>query len=60
MLESMTMNLPTLRNQALNGMVLVLFALFLIMLPRYTDTAKTWYVLLLLIGLCYQFLAVSV
>ena len=54
MLESMTMNLPTLRNQALNGMVLVLFALFLIMLPRYTDTAKTWYVLLLLIGLCYQ------
>ncbi|MDH3760540.1 MAG: O-antigen ligase family protein [Gammaproteobacteria bacterium] len=31
----------------------LLFVLFVVMLPRYTDTAKTWYVLLILTGFFY-------
>jgi O-antigen ligase len=36
------------RNQLLNFSITALFALFVIMLPRYTDTAKIWFVLLIL------------
>jgi O-antigen ligase len=46
------------RNKLLNVTVTTLFALFVIMLPRYTDTAKTWFVLLILgalIGLAFNF-----
>jgi O-antigen ligase len=31
----------------------MLFVLFAVMLPRYTETAKTWYVLLILLALVY-------
>ncbi len=50
--------LTTSRNQLLNVTVTTLFALFVIMLPRYTDTAKTWFALLILgalIGLAFNF-----
>ena len=46
------------RNLLWNVTVTTLFALFVIMLPRYTDTAKTWFVLLILgalIGLAFNF-----
>jgi len=32
----------------------ILFMLYAVMLPRYTDTAKTWFVLLILLGLAYM------
>ncbi len=32
----------------------ILFMLYAVMLPRYTDTAKIWFVLLLLLGLAYM------
>lgn len=32
----------------------LLFMLYAVMLPRYTDTAKTWFVLLILLGLAYM------
>ncbi|MCP4469932.1 MAG: O-antigen ligase family protein [Gammaproteobacteria bacterium] len=36
------------REQIPGALVTTLFALFVVMLPRYTDTAKTWFVLLIL------------
>ncbi len=36
------------REQIPGTLVTALFALFVVMLPRYTDTAKTWFVLLIL------------
>ena len=33
--------------------VTVLFSVFIVLLPRYTDTAKIWYVLLILTGFFY-------
>lgn len=40
-------------QQALAVTTAILFVLFLVMLPRYTDTAKTWYVLLILLATAY-------
>ena len=40
-------------RKALTGTVTSLFALFVVMLPRYTDTAKTWYFFLILVALIY-------
>jgi len=40
--------LATSRSQLLSLAVTTLFALFVVMLPRYTDTAKTWFALLIL------------
>ena len=42
-----------LTRKALTGTVTSLFALFVVMLPRYTDTAKTWYFFLILVALVY-------
>ena len=42
-----------LTKKVLTGTVISLFALFVVMLPRYTDTAKTWYFFLILIALAY-------
>ena len=39
-----------LTKKVLTGTVISLFALFVVMLPRYTDTAKTWYFFLILIA----------
>jgi O-antigen ligase len=41
------------REQIPGALVTALFALFVVMLPRYTDTAKTWYVLLILGAVIY-------
>ena len=41
------------REQILVTLVTALFALFVIMLPRYTDTAKTWFALLILGATAY-------
>ena len=47
----MRIDYPSLRANWLPVLVALLFALFVITLPRYMDLAKTWYVLLLLAGL---------
>ena len=36
------------KDKAFTVIVTSLFALFVVMLPRYTDTAKIWFVLLIL------------
>ncbi len=44
-------------TKVFSAWITVLFVLFAVMLPRYTDTAKTWYVLLILSA--FVFLLVS-
>ena len=44
------------RKKLFTAVVTSLFVLFVVMLPRYTDTAKTWFVLLLLTALGYLIL----
>lgn len=42
------------KDKMFTVIVTSLFALFVVMLPRYTDTAKTWFALLILIALLYM------
>lgn len=42
-----------LTRNVLTGAVTLLFALFVVMLPRYTDTAKTWFFFLIIVALVY-------
>jgi O-antigen ligase len=41
------------RDKILPAIIVALFAAFVIMLPRYTDTAKIWFALLILIATVY-------
>lgn len=41
------------RDRALPILVMALFVLFVVMLPRYTDTEKTWFSLLIVTALGY-------
>lgn len=52
----MQLNFAFFPNKALPIFVTSLFVLFVVMLPRYTDTAKTWFVLLILTALGYLIL----
>ncbi len=49
----MQSNYTITKYKAFTVVVTSLFALFVVMLPRYTDTAKTWFALLILIALIY-------
>jgi O-antigen ligase len=46
-------NLSAIKVKTLPVMGSALFVLFIVMLPRYTDTAKNWFVLLILLALTY-------
>jgi len=52
----MHLNFAFFHNKALPIFVTSLFVLFVVMLPRYTDIAKTWFVLLILTALGYLIL----
>ena len=49
----MNLDVHVIREKALTVLVTSFFVLFVVMLPRYTDTAKTWFVLLCLTALGY-------
>lgn len=49
----MNLDIHVIREKSLTVLVTSLLVLFVVMLPRYTDTAKTWYVLLILTALGY-------
>jgi len=49
----MQIDVYDLREKALTVVVASLFVLFVVMLPRYTDIAKTWFMLLILAALGY-------
>ena len=49
----MNLDAHVIREKALTVLVTSFFVLFVVMLPRYTDTAKTWFVLLCLMALGY-------
>ncbi|MCP4391925.1 MAG: O-antigen ligase family protein [Gammaproteobacteria bacterium] len=49
----MQLDFPITKEKALPLAGTILFVLFVVMLPRYTDTAKTWFVLLILLALVY-------
>ena len=51
--QPMKPEISTIANRALQISGSMLLMLFLVMLPRYTDTAKTWFVLLILMALAY-------
>lgn len=52
----MQLNFAFFHDKALPFFVTSLFGLFVVMLPRYTDNAKTWFVLLILTALGYLLL----
>ena len=49
----MTIPRSELLHKAFSAWITLLFVLFAVMLPRYTDAAKTWYVLLILSALIF-------
>ncbi len=49
----MNLDVHVVREKALTILVTSFFVLFVVMLPRYTDTAKTWFMLLCLTALGY-------
>jgi O-antigen ligase len=49
----MQANFANIRQKALTVLVALFFLLFIIMLPRYTDTAKAWFLLLILSAFFY-------
>ncbi len=49
----MQLDLSIIKNKAIPFVGTTLFVLFVVMLPRYTDTAKAWFVLLILLALVY-------
>jgi len=50
----MQLDFPVTRNKALTILVTAFFVLFVVMLPRYNDTAKIWFFFLILISLIYM------
>lgn len=52
----MQLNFAFFQDKALPIFVMSLFVLFVVMLPRYTEISKTWYVLLILTALFYLIL----
>ncbi len=53
----MSINPPEFARKAFVAWICLLFVLFTVMLPRYTDIAKTWYVLLILSALAFMLLS---
>jgi len=49
----MNLGVHVIREKALTVLVTSFFVLFVVMLPRYTDTAKAWFMLLILMALGY-------
>ena len=52
----MQLELAMMREKLPHITMTVLFALFIVLLPRYTDTAKLWYLILMLAGFFYLLL----